>query len=207
MVLTKTVFWPAAWWSKCKTPSWRTNLNQHVANEIVFQPLHPDTGDERIIAFSSTCETLLMERGQTGKFLFCGFEDFLEVSTVMKKIENTMLRFKGCPFKCLQGRWPRSAVAGVLNVFRQSGAHAPYFPVTDSDKYIEMKLSSLTHCAFTLKRKSGRLLFVMSWWKKCRNVCVIILPRHFLEIEVYKGMCEADSDCTHASVILKRRIW
>ena len=44
---------------------------------IVFQPLHPDTGDERIIASSSTCYTLLMDRGHPGNFLFCGFEDLL----------------------------------------------------------------------------------------------------------------------------------
>ena len=47
-----------------------TTMNQSVASENVFQPLHPDTGDEHIIASNSTCYTLLMERGHPGTFLF-----------------------------------------------------------------------------------------------------------------------------------------
>ena len=42
-----------------------------VASEIVFQPLHPDTGallhGERVVASNSSSEMLLMERGH---FLF-----------------------------------------------------------------------------------------------------------------------------------------
>ena len=92
--------------------------------------------------------------GHPENLLFCGL-DFLEAFTVVKKIENTMQRFMGCPFECHQGRWPRSVVAGVFNEFRQSGAHAPNFSMTDCDKYIERKLSSLTHCTFLSRGKSG----------------------------------------------------
>ena len=44
-------------------------------------------------------------------------------------------------------------MAGVLNEVRQSGAHAPYFSMTDCDEYIERKLSSLRHCTFTVRPK------------------------------------------------------
>ena len=93
-------------------------------------------------------------------------------------------------------------MTGVLNEVRQSGTHAPKFSVTDCNKYSDKKLSSLTtHYTFTLRRKTGRLFIKMSMFlmrakPNARPFCVDISWRS----KFAQRMCEADSDCTHASL-------
>ena len=62
MIKAKNTFMKERIWFNC------------VTSEVVFQPLHPDTGvllhDGRVIASNSTSDTLLMKHGHPGNFLF-----------------------------------------------------------------------------------------------------------------------------------------
>ena len=73
----------------------------------------------------------------------------------------------------------------------QRGPHAPNRSVTDSDKYMQRKLSLMGNTLHVFVREEEEL--------------ELFIKVSLMEKRAKPGMCEVDSDYTHASLILKRQ--
>ena len=134
----------------------RTWINR-VTSEIVFQPLHPDTGapvhEERVIAvreepnctLSSTSVISLMECGQPWTCLVLVVsKSFQKMVKITRKLENTVRTVFGLGFHSfvLKDVDHDALCLTLLNEIRQPGAHAPNLYGDECDEYFEKRLSS-----------------------------------------------------------------
>ena len=94
----------------------------------------------------------------------------------------------GLPFKCHQGRWPRSVVAGVWNEVRQSGTHAPNF-FRDWLRHVHWKEALVVVNTMHVYVKDAEWEFIyriVMDGKVSETECAIILRGLSLELEVCK---------------------
>merc|ERR1712136_735327 len=133
------------------------NWINRVASEIVFQPLHPDTGapvhEERVIAVREEPNLHLefYQRDVTDGMrspwnlpVDVVSKSFQEVVKVAQKLESKVQPVIGLGFhsSAMEDVDHDALWLAVLNEVRQPGAHAPNCSVTECDGYIERKLSS-----------------------------------------------------------------
>ena len=155
----------------------RTWINR-VTSEIVFQPLHLDTGaplhEERVIAVREepSLHLELYQRDITDgmrspwKFpVLVVSKSFQEVVKITRKLENTMRTVFGLGFHSFAVKdVDHDALCLTLfNEVRQPGAHAPNCTAMSATGILRRGIRHLeAHSTLAAGRKNGRLCFEMS---------------------------------------------
>jgi hypothetical protein len=172
-----------------------------VASEIVFQPLHPDTGaplhEERVIAVREEPNLHLefYQRDVTDGMrspwklpVDVVSKSFQEVVKVAQKLENTVQPVIGLGFhsSSLEDVNHDALWLALLNEVRQPRAHAPNCSVIDCDGYIERKLSSTgsTQHVYVREEEWEVVYRDVIDGKESQTECAIVLRGHPVEIEI-----------------------
>ena len=167
-----------------------------------------------IFISNSACEMSLMECGLPGNLtLKWSRIIFQEVSTVAMKFENTIQLAIGLGFNSSADEdvdhdalW-----LALLDEVRQPEAHAPNCSVTDCDMIIEKKLSSIGSTLHVhVKEEEWENFFqqsVSDGKEERKRNRDHFSHTFFWRSKCVKGMCEAESDCTHSSLYQRRQSW